>query len=171
MPNKSELEQLVYDIKKNTKQISINKADEVKVMKSMLNDPDFSIGVYDKIHGYIGQKCPHDDAVKFVKNIIQDSTGLDKKDALYLAENYQFTNRDANFLLSNMRDFLYVYTGTGRKINLIQSANTEAAVYIKDIKSTEKNIPDKDNPGKTKKITTTAYSKLVSNSKSPKYNK
>jgi hypothetical protein len=70
-----------------------------------------------------------------------------------------------------MRDFLYVYTGTGRKINLIQSANTEAAVYIKDIKSTEKNIPDKDNPGKTKKITTTAYSKLVSNSKSPKYNK
>lgn len=167
---KSELELLVSDIKKNTKQIAINKVDEVKVMRSMLNDPDFSIGIYDKSQGYIGQKNPHSEAVKFVKNIVQDATGLDSKDSMHLAEQYKFTNRDANFLLSNMRDFLYVYTGTGRKINVMQSSDTEASLFIKSVKATEKYIPDKDNPGKTKKVITSPYTKLVSSSKCPKYN-
>jgi hypothetical protein len=170
MKHKSELEQLVSDIKKNTKQISINKVDEVRVMKSMLNDPDFSIGVYDRTQGYIGQKSPHTEAVKFVKNIIHDTTGLDNADSQHLAEQYEFTNRDANFLLSNMRDFLYVYTNTGRKINVMQSATTEASLFIKDMKSAEKSIPDKDNPGTTKKIKTSPYTKLVCSSKCPKYN-
>ena len=78
---KSELEQLISEIKKNTNQIAINKVDEVKVMKSMLNDKNFSIGVYDRNIGYIGQKCPHNDAVKFVKGVIAGATGLDNKDA------------------------------------------------------------------------------------------
>ena len=66
MTNKSELETLVSEIKKSTKQISINKVDEVRVMRSMLNDSEFTIGVYDRAQGYVGQKCPHNDAVKFV---------------------------------------------------------------------------------------------------------
>jgi hypothetical protein len=169
--NRTELEQLIYDIKKNTKQIAVNRVDEVRVMKTMLNDKEFSIGVFDKSAGYIGQKSPHDDAVKFVKNIIQGSTGLDSKDSMHLAENYEFTNRDANFLLSNMRDFISIYTDTGRKINLIQNADTEAAIFTKRVESTEKLIPDKDNPGKTKKVKTSAYNKLVSTSKCPRYSR
>lgn len=167
---KSQLETLVNDIKKSTSQIAINKVDEVKVMKCMLNDPDYSIGVYDKTIGYIGQRSPHQEAVKFTKNIISGATGLDNKDSLHLAENYEFTNRDANFLLTNMRDFLYVYTGTGRKINIMQSAATEACIFTKEIQATNKAVPDKDNPHKTKQITTSPYIKLVSSSKCPKYN-
>lgn len=166
---KSELEQLISDIKKNTNQIAINKVDEVKVMKSMLNDKNFSIGVYDRNIGYIGQKCPHNDAVKFVKGIVAGATGLDNKDAQLLAEGYEFTNKDANFLLSNMRDFLYVYTGTGRKINVMQSADSEASLFIREVDSTKKQVPDKDNPGKTKEVITSPYTKLVSISKCPKY--
>ena len=70
MGNKSELEQIISDIKRSTSQIAINKVDEVRVMKSMLNDKDFTIGIYDKNNGYIGQKSPHNEAVKFAKNII-----------------------------------------------------------------------------------------------------
>ena len=170
MAGKSELDKLVGEIKKNTHQIAINKVDEVRVMKCMLNDPDFSVGIYDKAQGYIGQRSPHDSAVKFVKNIVQGATGLDSKDSLHLAQNYQFTNRDANFLLDNMRDFLYVYTGTGRKINVMQSADTEAALFIRPVKSVDKQIPDKDNPGKTKSVKTSSYTKLISSSKCPRYN-
>ena len=170
MGNKSELEQIISDIKRSTSQIAINKVDEVRVMKSMLNDKDFTIGIYDKNNGYIGQKSPHNEAVKFAKNIIAGSTGLDSKDAMHLAENYEFTKKDANFLLDNMRDFLYVYTGTGRKINIMQSAATEAAIFTKEIPASKKSVPDKDNPGKTKQITTSPYIKVVSTSKCPKYN-
>ena len=166
---KSSLEQLVYDIRKSTNQVAINKVDEVRVMTSMLNDKDFSIGVYDRTQGYIGQRSPHEEATKFVKNIISGTTGLDNKDSMHLAENYEFTRRDSNFLLGNMRDFLTVYTSTGRKINLIQSADIDASIFTKEIKPSEKLIPDKDNPGCTKKVPTAGYTKLVSSSKCPKY--
>ena len=166
---KSQLEELVNEIKKSTSQVAINKVDEVRVMKSMLNDPDYSIGVYDKTVGYVGQKCPHDEAVKFVKNIISGTTGLDSKDSLHLAENYEFTNRDANYLIGNMRDFLYVYTSTGRKINIIQNDKTEANLYARNIPAGTKTVPDKDNEGKTKEVPTSPYIKLVSQSKRPKY--
>lgn len=165
----TELEQIVHDIKKSTNKIAVNKVDEIRVMTSMLNDKEFTIGVYDKTQGYIGQKSPHNDAVKFVKNIISGSTGLDSKDSMHLAENYEFTKKDSNFLLNNMRDFVTVYMSTGRKLNIIQSADTDASLFTKPIKATEKLIPDKDNPGSTKKVPTLGYTKLVSSSKCPRY--
>ena len=166
---KSEVEQLVSKIKKEVKQISINKVDEVLVMRSMLNDKNFSLGVYDKNQGYIGQRCPHDEATGFLKNVISGSTGLDRKDSEVLAQNYEFTKKDANFLLSNMRDFINVYTSTGRKLNVIQNANTEASLYTKQVGSVKKQVPDKEKPGASKEITTTPYIKLVSVTKCPKY--
>lgn len=167
----TELEGIISEIKKTATQKAINKVDEVRVMKSMLNDPDFTIGVYDKTIGYVGQKSPHKEAVSFVKDIITGTTHLDNKDSQILAENYKFTNRNANFLLDNMRDFLYVYTGTGRKINVIQSAQSETCLFAKDVQSVNKTVPDKDHPGQTKKILTTPYTKIVATNRSPRYNK
>jgi hypothetical protein len=167
---KTELENLITEIKKNTNQIAINKADEVRVMTTMLNDKEFTLGVYDKTRGYLGQKSPHNDAVKFVKNIISGATGLDSKDSLHLAENYTFTKKDSNFLLDNMRDFLNVYTNTGRKINIMQTATAEASLFTKEIKAGKKLIPDKDSSSGTKEVDTNGYTKLISASKCPKYN-
>lgn len=168
----SELELLVSEIKKNTaNQIAINKIDEVRVMKTMLNDSEFKIGIYDKSLGYVGDKCPHDEAVGFVKNIIAGATGLDAKDSRHLAENYEFTKRDASFLIDNMRDFIQVYTSTGRKINVMQTANTEACLYTKSVGATNKSVPDKSNPGTNKKVLTSPYIKLMTESRCPKYGK
>jgi hypothetical protein len=68
-----------------------------------------------------------------------------------------------------MRDFIGVYTGTGRKLNIIQTAATEANLYTKEMTASTKTIPDKDT-GESKTITTSPYIKLVSQSKCPKYN-
>ena len=165
---KSELELIIDEIKSNTKQVSINKVDEVRVMKSMLNDKDFKLSVYDKSRGYIGQKCPHDSAVEFIKGIIQTATGLDSKDSRHLADNYEFTKTDAVFLLDNAKDFLGIYLGTGRKINVVQTDVAESNLYARPIPESTKSIPDKD--GNVKKIHTNAYTKIVSVSKCPKYN-
>lgn len=167
---KSEMEQLIAEIKKVTaSQTSINKADELRVMTTMLNDSDFSVGVYDKKIGYIGQRSPHEEAVKFVGDVIQRATGLEKKDSQHLAEGLEFTKRDANFLITNMKDFLSVYMNTGRKFNIMQSAATEANLYTKEMAASTKTIPNKDNPKESRTITTSPYIKLVSQSKCPKY--
>ena len=165
---KSELLSLIDEIKSNTKQISVNKIDEVKVMKSMLNDKNFRLGIYDKNEGYIGEHCPAEEATIFVKNIIQGATGLDARDSMHLAESYEFTKKDATFMLSNMRDFIDIYMQSGRKLNIIQNQTTEANIYTREMGSTTKIVPDKET-GKPKKISTVPFTKLVSISRCPKY--
>lgn len=166
---KSELENLIVEIKKSTKQISINKVDEVKVMKCMLNDKQYRAGIYDKNNGYVGDHCPAEEATMFIKNVIQGATGLDSRDALHLAEEYEFTNKDAQFMINNMRDFLDVYTQTGRKINLIQSGTTDASIYTKEVAASSKMVPSR-NEGESKVIKTAPFVKMISVSKCPKYN-
>ena len=166
---KSELENLIIEIKKSTKQISINKVDEVKVMKCMLNDKQYRAGIYDKNNGYVGDHCPAEEAVMFVKNVIQGATGLDARDSMHLAEEYEFTTKDAQFMISNMKDFLDVYTQTGRKINLIQNGTTDASIYTKDVVASTKMVPNR-NDGESKVIKTAPFVKMISVSKCPKYN-
>ncbi len=166
---KSELETIIADIKASAKQISINKIDEVKVMKSMLNDKDFKIAIYDKNEGYIGDKCPAEEATQFISNIIQATTGLDAKDSKHLADGYEFTKKDAVYLVNNAKDFMEVYMRTGRKLNIIQNSDGEASIYAREIPAGTKNIPVCPGSAEVKQISTPAYTKIVSISKSPKY--
>ena len=139
-------------------------------MRCMLNDPEYTVGVYEKKAGYVGERCPRKEAINFVKNVIMGTTGLDGNDSLHLAENYEFQKRDAVFLLDNMRDFNQTYMTTGRKMNIMQTDKTEADIFTTEKPSIEKIVPDKNNPGKTKTTVTSPYTKLVCRSKSPKYN-
>lgn len=166
---KSELESIISEIKTSAKQISINKIDEVKVMKSMLNDKDFKIAVYDKNEGYIGDRCPAEEAKGFISNIIQAATGLDAKDSKHLADEYEFTKKDAVYLVNNAKDFMEVYMRTGRKLNIIQNGEGEASIYAREIPASTKNIPAKPGSPEIKEIKTPAYTKIVSISRSPKY--
>ena len=165
----SELQQVIKEIKDNTKQVSINKVDEVRVMTAMLNDPEYKVGIYDKNVGHVGDRNPHENAVAFVAHVIAGATQLDTKDSQHLAENYKFTKRDATFMIENMRDFVDVYTKTGRKMNLVQNADSEANIFAKQMPAGSKSVPDKDKPGQTKTIKTAPYVKIVSQTKCPKY--
>lgn len=167
----SEMKDMIKEIKKVTKdQVAINKADESRVMRCMLNDPEYTVGVYERKVGYVGERCPYTEARQFVKYIVMGATGLDGNDSQHLAENYEFQKRDAVFLLDNMRDFVATYMSTGRKLNLMQTGATEADIFIREMPAGIKRVPDKDNPGSTKETITSPYIKLVSKSKSPKYN-
>lgn len=166
---KSELEGIIEEIKTTAKQISINKVDEVKVMRSMLNDKNFKIPIFDKNEGYIGDKCPAEEATNFVASVIQTATGLDSKDSKHLADGYEFTKKDATFMVNNAKDFIETYMRTGRKLNIIQNGAGEASIYAKDIPAGVKNIPAKPGSPELKQISTPAYTKIVSISKSPKY--
>lgn len=167
--SKSELEGIVSEIKSTAKQISINRIDEVRVMKSMLNDKAFKISIYDRNEGFIGEKCPAEEASQFIANIIQGATGLDSKDSKHLADNYEFTKKDAVFMVNNAKDFMEVYMRTGRKLNIIQNAAGEASIFAKEVPATTKKIPARPGSPETKEINTPAYTKIVSISKSPKY--
>ena len=169
MEERMSMETLMGEIKEITKkQKSASRVDEIRVMRTMLNDPEFSVSVYDKNKGLIGTRCPREEAVKFSANVSAAITGLDNKSALELANNYEFTKKDAIFLLDNSRDFMQTYLSTGRKLPIVQAADSEAAILYREVESKEKNIPSSDG---TKQTTTVpAFHKVICRSKSPKYN-
>lgn len=161
------MKELMAEIKEVTKkQRSCNKVDEVRIMQTMLNDADFSISIYDKNKGLIGTRCPHDEAVKFAANICSGVTGIDSKSAMELSSNYEFTKKDAMFMLDNSRDFISTYVNTGRKFPLVQSETTQAVISTRHIDAKEKIVP-----GSKEVVKTSEYDKIICQSKCPKYNK
>lgn len=162
------MDQLMRQIQEVTrKQKSQNKTDEIIVAQTLLNDPDFQIGVYDKNKGLIGTRNVHNEAVTFVTNVTSEITGLDKKSTEDLVKNYTFTKRDAQFLINTSKDFIQTYLQTGRKFNLVQSADSEANIVLKPAPAREKVVPTKDG---TKLVSTCAYNKVACKSGCPKYN-
>ena len=149
------------------KQCSSSRVDEIRVMRTMLNDGSFSVSIYDKNKGYIGQRCPREEAVKFVGNTSAAITGLETKSAMDLAENYEFTKRDAVFLIENARDFTKTYLATGRKLPPVQAENAEASLLYKSVSSKEKVVPTADGGKQTTIVP--AHNKVVCRSKPPKY--
>jgi len=163
------MESLMNEIREITKkQKSASRVDEVRVMRTMLNDPDYSVSIYDKNKGYVGTRCPREEAVKFAVNISTAITGIDHKSAQELANGYEFTKKDAMFLLENHKDYMHTYLSTGRKLPLIQSETSEAAIYYKELEQREKSVPD--GTGNNKSSIIPAYTKVVCKSKCPKYN-
>lgn len=163
------MKSLMKEIKEVTKkQKAASKADEVRVMRTMINDPDFSISIYDKNKGYIGKRCPREEAVKFATDITCAITGLDAKSASELANGYEFTKKDAIFLIDNCRDFVSTYLETGRKLPMVQSEKAEASLIVRPMESKTKTLPASIGGGSS---VVPAYNKIVCKSKSPKYNK
>lgn len=166
--SKLTMDELMSEIRSATqKQCSSSRVDEIRVMKTMLNDPKFEISIYDKNKGYIGKRCPREEAVKFAGNISAAITGLEAKSAMELANNYEFSKRDAVFLVENARDFTRTYLATGRKLPIVQAENAEASLFYKSVSSKEKIVPTTDGGKQTTFVP--AYNKVVCRSKSPKY--
>lgn len=161
------MKELMKEIKEVTKkQKSASKVDEIRVMRTMLNDPDFTVSVFDKNKGLIGTRCPREEAVKFASSICTSITGIDSKSASELAANYEFTKKDAIFMIENSRDFTSTYLETGRKLPIVQNEKSQAELLVREVPAKEKNVP-----GENKTVKVPPYNKIISKSKSPKYNK
>lgn len=165
----TETDRLIQEIIQKTSQISINKADEVAIMQSMLNDADFSVAVFDPNKGYVGSHSPRADAIGLAIDTLTGTTGMSSVEAYALTENYEFTKRDATRFINLGKDFFSTYLQTGRKVSL-DSADPRAEIIIslKDIEERDKCVPDKDNPGKVKTVRTPESIKLVSETKRSK---
>ena len=161
------MDNLMAEIREVTRnQKSSSKVDEIRVMRTMLNDPNFSISIYDKNKGYVGKRCPREEAVKFVTGVSAAITGLDTRSASELANTYEFTKKDAIFLIENGRDFTQTYLSTGRKLPIVQNESTEASIFIRHIEEKDKVIPN--NNGSVTKVS--AFDKVICKSRCPKYN-
>lgn len=156
---------LIKDIVERTTQVAVNKADEVEVMQTMLNDKEFSVAVFDRNKGYMGSRSPRNEAIQLAVDTLSGVTGMSTVEAHALTENYEYTKRDAAHFINIGKDFIGTYLQSGRKMTLISEPRIEATVSLKHVEEHDKSVPDRDNPGSVKVVKTPECIKLVASSR------
>lgn len=132
--------QVIAEVTKAVSQKSASKKDEITVMKAMMNDPEFSVGVYDKT-GKIEDYTPGKDFRKVVSNAISATTKISGKEAAELLNNYEFTKSDASAMVGFAKEFVHTYLHTGRKLPLGGRENSNVELMWKEIADRTAGIP------------------------------
>lgn len=106
---------LVNEIDKTRTQTSASNKDEVRVMKAMLNDSTFKVDVYGR-DGIEGSYSPYEESRMMIGNIIRDTTKITRKEAMELANEYEFGKQEATIMVGISKEFTNTYLETGRKL-------------------------------------------------------
>ena len=132
--------ELINEINTTRTQASSKAKDEIRVMKAMLNEPNFKVDVYGK-SGVEGQYCPYEESRIMVSNI---TTKISQQEAMNLANSYEFGNQESAIMVGLSKEFINTYIETGRKLPLggREKSNISISKKIKEerVGSTPKKV-------------------------------
>ena len=133
---------LVAEINETRTQTSASAKDECRVMRAMLNDPTFKVGVYGR-SGLQGEYCPYDEARTMIANILKDTTKISANEATDLARDYKFGKSEANIMIGISKEFVNTYIETGRKLPLGGRETSDISIAKKVKESKPNKFPKK----------------------------
>ena len=150
------VKELIKFISENRTQTSANAKDENKVAMAMLNDPTFSVDIYNK-EGVVGAYSPYEDTRTMVASIIKDTTKVSESEAKKLAADYQFGKSEAQSMINFGKEFVNTYLETGRKLPLgcREKSNCALVRHVKEARTNSFPIPNGVNANGEKLYTTT----------------
>lgn len=133
---------LVLEIKENLSQVNSSQKDEVRVMKAMLNDPSYKVGIYGK-GGKEGEYCPREDAVSIVTSVLHNAVSMSNAEAEVIADKYEFTKNEASAMVNMSKEFINTYLQTGRKLPLGGREKSDISISGKEVKPSTTTYPVK----------------------------
>jgi hypothetical protein len=136
------VKELVKEIKTNLSQKSSSQKDEVKVMKAMLNDREYKVGVYGK-DGLEGTLCPAAEAREMVASVISSAAKIPAAEAQKLADDHEFKKSEAVNMINVSKEFVNTYLGTGRKLPLGGRETSDVSLIEKEVKESTRTYPSK----------------------------
>lgn len=132
--------QLLAEIKGGLSQVSSSQKDEVKVMQCMLNDREYTVGVY----GKDGKKAEYYPAFEYrtmISNAIVGTTKIKKEEANQLAQRYDVSKSDASIMVGISKEFINTYLNSGRKLPLGGREKSNYELSIKENRECVKKYP------------------------------
>ena len=135
---------ITSEIKDTLVQKSSSRKDEISVMKAMLNDPSYQVGIYTK-DGKVGDYCPYADSRKMLSNVITSTTKISSQESQELANAYEITRQDATSFVNISKEFVNTYLQTGRKLPLGGRMTMNASLIMKHVKEKDKVVPSQNN--------------------------
>lgn len=124
------LQDTINQIIETRKQVSASIKDETVVMKAMLNDETFKVDVYGR-NGVEGSYCPYEESRSMIGNIIRDTTKITGKEAMELANGYEFGKQESTIMVGLAKEFVNTYLTTGRKLPLGGRADSNISISRK----------------------------------------
>ena len=131
---------ITSEIKDNLVQKAASRKDEVTIMKAMLNDPTFQVGIYSK-EGKTGEYSPFEDSRKMLGNVISATTKISTAEAQELSNAYEITRNDATAFVNISKEFVNTYLQTGRKLPLGGRKSMNANLSLKHVEEKDKVVP------------------------------
>lgn len=138
----SAVSDLLKEINSGLDQVSSSRKDEVKVMQTMLNDKDYTVGVYGK-EGLIGEYSPFYSARDMISTIIASTAKIPKLEAETLAQDHMFSKGEASLMVDLSKEFVNTYLQSGRKLPLGSREKSDVAVAMKEIPPSQRSYPKK----------------------------
>lgn len=144
--------------------------DEQRVMREMLNDREYQVGIYDN-SGQVGTYCPAECARNMVAGIISGTTKVSNAEASQLASGYEFGKAEAAQMTTIAKTFVNTYLETGRKLPLGGTESSDASLIMVNVPAGETTYPAKNADGTwgTKTNQVPAYGKVKATSPCPTY--
>lgn len=125
-----------------------SKKDEVKVMRSILNDKNYEVSVYGP-NGIEGIYNPSLSTRKAISSILQNAVHISKQESDLIMNSYEFNNLEASEFVNLGKEFINTYLDTGRKVCLGGRERSDISFYKRTIPSysIKSPIPKKNSDG------------------------
>lgn len=143
--------EVIAGIRDSISQHSASRKDEITVMKAIINDPDYSVDVYDK-DGNVEVYQPTKEFRRVVSNTVSAITKIPAKEAAELVNAHEFTKSDAAALVGLSKEFVHSYLQTGRKLPIGGRATSNVELVWKQFAERTAGVPAK--AGETDRSTT-----------------
>lgn len=143
--------QTTYDTK--------SQKDELNIMRAMMNDTSYAVGVYDS-NGLLGYYCPALEFRQTLSNIISNSMDVSLQEAQHHLDNYEFRNIDAQSMITFSKEFINTYLKTGRKLPLGGRETSNVSLIQKHVPARTVLYPSKiakNNVCESKEVHVEAY--------------
>ena len=150
--------ELLKSIASENDTCTASKKDEVRVMRAMMNDTKYKVGVY----GNEGKKDEFNPSTvmrEVCASVISGAAKIPANEANALLKDYEFKRADAERMVEFSKECVNTYLHTGRKLPLGGRKASNISLALKDVPAGERTYPkvvdiDKDGnkiyaPGKT----------------------
>ena len=133
---------LVNEIRTGLSQVSSSHKDEVRVMKAMLNDPNYEVDEYGK-DGVIGTYNPCKDFRAMCTSIISSAAKIPQTEAANMMESYEVKKSEAASMVDISKEFVNTFLQTGRKLPMGAREKSDVSLSLKKVAPSTRLYPQK----------------------------
>ena len=124
--------EVIESVKGTVSQHYASRKDEVTVMKAIINDPNYSVDIYEK-GGNIEEYFPAKEFRRVISNAVAATTKIPNKEAVELV--------DAAALVGLSKEFVHSYLQTGRKLPIGGRATSNVELVWKEFAERTAGVP------------------------------